>query len=279
MSVNIILDSTIDLSASSKAAAEIVPLTVHFGEEEYLDGVTINHQQFYEKLAESKVLPTTSQATPATFEKIFERITAAGDSAVVITLSSKLSGTYQSAVIAAEDFDNVYVVDSTNVTIGAGVLAEYAISCVQNGMSAKEIAQALEEKKDKVCMIAMLDTLEFLKRGGRISATAAFAGGLLNIKPVISIQDGEIVMLGKARGVKQGNQLVSQEIEKTGGIDFDLPVLLGYTGLSDELLNKYVQESTELWNNRAQDLSPVTIGSVVGTHAGPGAFAAAFFKK
>lgn len=279
MSVKIILDSTIDLSTESKRQAKIVPLTVHFGDEEYLDGVTINHRQFYEKLKESKSLPSTSQATPATFETLFQAITAAGDSAVVITLSSRLSGTYQSAVIAAEEFDNVYVVDSTNVTIGAGVLAEYALSCAAEGMEAGEIARALEEKKDKVCMIAMLDTLEYLKRGGRISATVALAGGLLNIKPVISIQNGEIVMLGKARGAKQGNHLVSQEIEKTGGIDFQMPVLLGYTGLSDDLLNKYIQDSAQLWNGREEGLSRTSIGSVVGTHAGPGAVAAAFFRK
>ena len=279
MSVKIILDSTIDLSAASKAQTVTVPLTVHFGEEEYLDGVTMNHQQFYEKLSETKTLPTTSQATPATFEKFFEDITAAGDSAVVITLSSKLSGTYQSAVIAAEDFDNIYVVDSTNVTIGAGILAEYAIRCAGQGMSAKEIAQSLDEKKDKICMIAMLDTLEFLKRGGRISATTALAGGLLNIKPVISIQDGEIVMLGKARGTKLGSQMVSQEVEKIGGIDFELPILFGYTGLSGELLEKYAQENRELWNHRNEEIPRTSIGSVVGTHAGPNAFAAAFFKK
>ncbi len=279
MSVKIILDSTIDLSAASKAHILTVPLTVHFGEEEYLDGVTISHQQFYEKLSESKTLPTTSQATPAAFEKIFEDITTAGDSAVVITLSSKLSGTFQSAVIAAGEFDNIYVVDSTNVTIGAGVLAEYAICCARQGMSAREIAQALEEKKGKLCMIAMLDTLEFLKRGGRISATAALAGGLLNIKPVISIQDGEIVMLGKARGTKLGSQMVSQEVEKTGGIDFALPILFGYTGLSDELLDKYIQENGTLWNNCTDEIPRTSIGSVVGTHAGPNAFAAAFFKK
>lgn len=279
MSVKIILDSTIDLSAASKAQTQTVPLTVHFGEVEYLDGVTINHQQFYEKLTESKALPTTSQATPATFEKVFQNITDAGDSAVVITLSSKLSGTYQSAVIAAEDFNNICVVDSTNVTIGAGVLAEYAVRCAQQGMSAGEIAYELENKKDKVCMIAMLDTLEYLKRGGRISATAALAGGLLNIKPVISIQDGEIVMLGKARGAKLGSQMVSQEIEKTGGVDFEMPILFGYTGLSDKLLEKYAQDNTELWNNHTNTIPCTSIGSVVGTHAGPGAFAAAFFKK
>ena len=279
MSVKIIVDSTVDMCADIKSQVTTVPLTVHFGEEEYLDGVTINHRQFYEKLLDCKTLPTTSQATPATFAKTFEAITAAGDSAVLITLSSKLSGTYQSAVIAAEDFDNIYVVDSTNVTISAGVLAEYALRCANNGMSAKEIAQALEEKKGSICLIAMLDTLEFLKRGGRISATAALAGSLLNIKPIISIQDGEVVMLGKARGSKQGSSLLAQEVSKTGGIDFDMPVLLGYTGLSDELVGKHLIENTALWGGTAPELPCTSIGSVVGTHAGPGGVAVAFFKK
>ena len=112
-----------------------------------------------------------------------------------------------------------------------------------------------------------------------ISATAALAGGLLNIKPVISIQDGEIVMLGKARGAKLGSQMVSQEVEKTGGVDFEMPILFGYTGLSGELLEKYAQDNAELWKNHTNEIPHTSIGSVVGTHAGPGAFAVAFFKK
>jgi len=124
----------------------------------------------------------------------------------------------------------------------------------------------------------MLDTLEYLKRGGRISKTVAFAGGLLNIKPVISLVDGEIVVLGKARGSKQGNNLLVSEIEKAGGVDFFKPVLLGYTGLNDDLLQKYIVDSAELWRYDASELRSTVIGSVIGTHAGPGAIAVAFFK-
>ena len=146
-------------------------------------------------------------------------------------------------------------------------------------MSAKEIAENLEKEKKHIIIVAMLDTLEYLKKGGRISAAVAFAGGVLNIKPVISVDSGEIIMLGKARGSKQGNNLLVQEIEKAGGVDFEKPVLLGYTGLNDTLLKKYVEDSKELWAHAKSDLNVQVIGSVIGTHAGPGAVAVAFFKK
>ena len=279
MSVRIIIDSTVDVSPELLDRVEIVPLTVSFGAEEYIDGVTITHEEFYNKLIESDVLPTTSQATPAAFADVFEKIAAAGDSAVVITLAHQFSGTCQSARIAAEDYDNIFVVDSGSVTLGAGILAEYALHCVDEGMDAESIAAALEAKKDDVCLIAMLDTLEYLKKGGRISATVAFAGGLLNLKPVVNIKDGVINMLGKARGSKQGNNLLVQEINKAGGIDFSMPILLGYTGLTDVLLKKYMTDSAALWENGVESLHYTSIGSVVGTHAGPGAIAAAFFRK
>ena len=279
MRVRIIIDSTTDLAPELRGQVEVVPLTVSFGTEEYIDGVTITHEEFYSKLIESDVLPTTSQATPAAFAEVFEEVAAAGDSAVVITVASQLSGTCQSARIAAEDYDNIYVVDSGSVTLGAGILAEYALRCARSGMTAAEIAGLLEKKKEDICLIAMLDTLEYLKKGGRISAAVAFAGGLLNIKPVVNVKDGVINMLGKARGSKQGNNLLVQEIEKTGGIDFDMPILLGYSGLSDALLKKYITDSALLWENGIDTLRYTSIGSVVGTHAGPGAIAAAFFHK
>ena len=269
MSVRIIIDSTVDVSPELLARVEVVPLTVSFGAEEYIDGVTITHEEFYNKLIESDVLPTTSQATPAAFADVFERI----------TLAHQLSGTCQSARIAAEDYDNIFVVDSGSVTLGAGILAEYALRCVDEGMDAESIAAAVEAKKEDVCLIAMLDTLEYLKKGGRISATVAFAGGLLNLKPVVNIKDGVINMLGKARGSKQGNNLLVQEINKAGGIDFSMPILLGYTGLTDVLLKKYMTDSAALWENGVENLPYTSIGSVVGTHAGPGAIAAAFFRK
>ena len=279
MNTRIIVDSTTDLMPEVKGRVSVVPLTVHFGDEEYIDGVTIDHKSFYEKLVETDVHPTTSQATPAAFMTEYEKVRAAGDSAVVITLSAKLSGTYQSAVIAAADFENIYVVDSASATIGAAVLTELALRYLDEGLEAKEIASRLEEEKKRILIVALLDTLEYLKRGGRISKTVAFAGAVLNIKPVIAVSDGEILVLGKARGSKMGNNLLEQEIEKAGGVDFSAPVLLGYTGLSDLLLRKYIEDSRRLWEEGLDEVRFTTIGSVIVTHAGPGAIAVAFFKK
>lgn len=279
MKVRIIVDSTADLIPAIKEKVTVVPMTVRFGNNEFIDGVTITHKEFYEKLVETDVMPTTSQATPAMFSEYFKEVSEARESAVVLTLASKLSGTYQSAMIAAADYENIYIVDSESVAIGSGILVELALQLADSGMTAKEIAEKLEQEKKKVLVVAMVDTLEYLKKGGRVSKTVAFAGGLLNIKPVLSVADGEINMLGKARGSKQGNNLLVTEIEKAGGVDFEKPLLLGYTGLSDVLLQKYIEDSKAFWENSKTELNTTVIGSVIGTHAGPGAVAVAFFKK
>ena len=278
MSVKIIIDSTADLMPAVKARCLVVPLTIHFDDEEYIDGVTISHKEFYEKLVETDVMPRTSQANPDAFAKEFEKVSAAGDSALVIVISSKLSGTCQSAMIAAADYDNIYVVDSGTGAIGAGILTEYALQLADEGLDAKSIAQKLDEEKKRIKIVAMVDTLEYLYKGGRLSKTAAIAGGILNIKPVLAIDDGEIKILGKARGSKQGNNFLVSEIEKAGGVDFERPVLLGYTGLSNALLVKYIEDSKKLWEDNRASLNSTVIGSVIGTHAGPGAVAVAFFK-
>ena len=279
MKTRIIVDSTADLSKKYKERAHIVPLTVHFGDEEYIDGVTIDNKTFYEKLIESDVLPTTSQATPIAFMKEFEEAKKAGEEAVVITVSSKLSGTYQSAMIASQDYENIYLVDGESAAIGSGILAERAFQLLDMGMSAKEIADRLEEEKKKVLVIALVDTLEYLKKGGRISKTAAVVGGVLNIKPVVAIEDGAINILGKARGSRMGNNLLAEEIKKAGGVDFTKPVLMGYTGISDALLLKYIEDSKHLWEGNLEEVCYESVGSVIGTHAGPGAIAVAFFKN
>lgn len=279
MKTRIIVDSTTDLMPEVKSRVSVVPLTVHFGEEEFIDGITIDHKAFYEKLVETDVHPTTSQATPASFQAEYEKVKQAGESAVVITLAAKLSGTYQSAVIAAGDYENIYVVDSGSAAIGGGILTELALQLRENGLGAKEIAERLGEEKGKVLLVALVDTLEYLKKGGRISKTAAFAGAVLNIKPVIAVADGEIRILGKARGSKMGNNLLVQEMEKAGGVDFSKPVLLGYTGLSDALLRKYIEDSKRLWETGLEHIRYTTVGSVIGMHAGPGAIAVAFFRN
>ena len=279
MCVRIIVDSSTDVSEKYREKIQFVPLTVRFGDKEYLDGVELSKHQFYELLVESDVLPTTSQATPAAFAEYLESVASAGDSAVVITLSSKLSGTYQSAVLAAEDYPNIYVVDSQSVAIGTGVLAQYAVELAQQGMGAEEIAQVLTQQREKVCVVALLDTLEYLKKGGRISKTVAFAGGVLNIKPVVTVQDGAVALIGKARGSRNGNNLLVEKIREAGGVDFERPVLLGYTGLSSALLEKYVDDSKALWADHVDKLDGCLLCSVIGTHAGPGAVAVAFFRK
>lgn len=279
MNVRIIIDSSVDIAERFRQDVKIVPLTIHFGEEELIDGLTIDKQRFYERLVECDELPRTSQANPTAFQKVFEEVTQAGEEAVVITLSSELSGTFQSACLAVQDYDNIYVVDSKNAAIGSGILTEYAIACAKKGMSAREIAEELECKKEDVCLIALLDTLEYLKRGGRISKTVAFAGGVLNIKPVVTIQDGKVEVIGKARGSRQGNNLLVEKIQESGGIDFDMPILLGYTGLSDALLKKYIEDSRDLWQEQAESLDSTLVCSVIGTHVGPGVVAAAFFRK
>ena len=272
------MDSTADLTPWGRSRVEVVPLTIRFGEEEYTDGVTIDSHTFYEKLIESDVLPTTSQASPYDYEEKFRRAVEEGHQVVCIAVSSRLSGTYQSACIAAEEFPGkVFVVDSQTIALGSAILTDYALSLVDRGLDAETIAWKLMQKREKFRLLAMLDTLEYLKKGGRISSTVALAGGLLNIKPVVCIENGEIKMLGKARGSRQANNLLVQEIEKAGGVDFHKPVLLGYTGLSDALLKKYIQDSSTLWEGRVEELPCSVVGSVVGTHAGPGAVAVAFF--
>lgn len=278
MSVQIIVDSTADLTPALKKRVLTVPLTVHFGQEEYIDGVTIDHQTFYKKLVSGDTLPSTSQASPAGFEEKYQQIRSAGNSAVVITVASKVSGTYQSAVIAADGYENIHIVDSGSVAIGSGILTELALQLADAGLDAAQIADRLEEEKKKLRVVAVVDTLEYLKRGGRISKTVAFAGGLLNVKPLLGITDGEILILGKARGNKQANNQLVNEIEKSGGIDFSRPVMLGYTGLTDELLQGFIATSQDLLSS-LPELRSTVIGSVIGTHAGPGAVAVAYFCK
>ena len=275
MSVKIIIDSTVDTSAATRGKCTIVPLTVRFGDTEYTDGVTISHQEFYQKLVSSKELPTTSQPTPDAFAQEYQKVVDAGDTAVVLTIASKLSGTYQSATIAAMDFpEQIFVVDSRNATIGSGILAELAVQLAEEGKTAKEIFDTLLAQREKVRLFAMVDTLEYLKKGGRVSKTVAFAGELLSIKPLIQVLDGKIEMAGKARGSRQANAMLQKQVE-TIGVDLTLPYILGYTGTESTLLEKFIAESGDLWTNADTTI----IGSAIGTHAGPGAFATAFFTN
>lgn len=278
MSVRIIIDSSSDFELDVAAAhgITVIPMKTIFGEQEFAEGVDITREQFYEKLVETDDFPRTSQVTPFEFTRALEGLEP-GDEALIITLSGKLSGTAESArVAAAQSPVPAFVVDSESVTIGERILAERAVEMRDAGLDAASIADALDREKKDIKVIATLDTLEYLKRGGRISAAVALAGGLLSIKPVVGVVDGEVAVLGKARGSKQGNNMLREMIAETG-IDFSRPVHLGYTGLSDKLLRKYVADSRDLFEGSVAELESSIIGSTIGTHVGPGAIAVAYF--
>lgn len=281
MSVRIITDSASDMSPAEHPALSVLPLSVSFGTDVYMDGVDIDHQRFYEMLVERDELPKTGQVNPYAFSQAIAEAREAGDEAVIITVGAKLSGTNQSArtALAEAPGGDVFVVDSNNVTLGERVLVEYALRLVDEGQGAAQIAEAVEAVRDRVVVIGLLETLEYLVRGGRLSAAAGAVGTLLNVKPVVAAEDGLIVQLGKARGSKNGRNLLNQKVEKAGGIDFSMPLALGYTGLSDAVLKKYIEDSAALWAGHTESELPVhTIGATIGTHVGPGAVAVAFFQ-
>ena len=285
MPVRIITDSGSEYQSSDHPALEVLPLTVAFGDDLFHEGEDLSHERFYELLAERPEHPTSGQVTPFVFGKVIGRALEEGDDVVVITMSSALSGTYQSACIAAEGArgkgtGTVRVVDSLNMTLGERIVVQYALQLLDAGATADEIADALEANVGRVHIFGLIDTLEYLKRGGRISAAAGTVGELLSIKPVITVRDGEVAVLGKARGSKNGRNLLRQQVEAAGGIDFDMPLLLGYSGLSDKLLRKYLADSRSVWEGKiAEEGIPVVmVGATIGTHVGPGAVAVAFFK-
>lgn len=282
MAVSIIIDSASDIlpAEAEKMGIVLIPLTVSFGDKEYRDGIDMSHTDFYEKLIESDDFPTTSQINPAVYSEYMEEILNKGDTPLVITLSGALSGTYQSACIAADDADGeVYVVDSRNVALGARILINRAVELRDQGKAASEIASILDEEKKKIRLLALLDTLEYLKKGGRISSATAFAGGVLNIKPVIAVVDGEVKLIGKARGSKNANNLLREMIKDSRGVDFTHSVCLAYSGLSDVYVKKYLEDSQDIWAGNIDEIPIVTVGAVIGTHAGPGAIAVSFFEK
>lgn len=280
--VRLIIDSGSDISKeeATKWGIDVLPLKITFGENDYLDGANITHDDFFCKLIESEHLPTTSQISPYDYEQVFKQVVDAGDTGVCITLASKLSGCYQSACIASEEFgDKIVVVDSESVCVGERILLEYALVKRNEGLSANEIAKCLEEKKKEVILLARLNTLEYLKKGGRISATTAGVGTILSIKPVVTLKDGEIQLLGAARGSKNANNKLMELVKSTGGIDFNEPFALAYSGLSNVELQKYIEDSVSIYSEYEGKLPTFTIGAAIGTHVGPGAIAIAFFGK
>lgn len=289
MAIRIIVDSSADIEEdyARDHGIQIIPMTITFGNEEFAEGVDITRTEFFQRLVETDELPRTSQIPPMVFQDIFQEIVTAGDTAVVITLSSHISGTYQSACIAAAPFkESVFVVDSENATIGERLLAERAWALREEGLSAADIAYCLDQEKKDIRLVASLDTLEYLHRGGRISGAAAAIGGLLSIKPVVGVVDGDVVVLGKARGSKASRNMVFEEIEKAGGVDLTRPIWVAYSGLSDKTARKYIADLLAIATEKGLISSPdeiemplTLVGAVIGTHVGPGGVAFAFFAR
>ncbi len=280
MAVTIMTDSASDISqeVAKKWGIVVLPLLVRFGEDEYLDGVTLSPYQFYEKLIETDEIPKTSQITPFDFGEAFRKEVEAGNDVVMFTLSSGVSGSYQSACIAAEDYPGkVFVVDSKQFCVSEYIIVERAVELRDAGKSAAEIATIMEEEKKEAHVIAIFDTLEYLKLGGRISSAAAFAGTMLNLKPVLTIEEGVVKILGKARGSRNGNNMLTEWANKLG-IDYDRPVCFAYSGFDDTMLQKYIHDQKDLYEGHLQELQIAEVGATIGTYAGPGAIAVAFFE-
>ncbi len=280
--IKLVVDSAsdIDQQEAEQLGVSLVPMEITFGEEQYLDGVTLSHTEFFNKLVESSEFPKTSQVNSQRFAEKFTELTADGSTVLCIVISSKLSGTCSSAMTAAKAFgEKVRVVDSMNVCIGERILIQYALQLIAKDLSINEIVAELNEKKNKIQLVALLNTLKYLQKGGRISKMVAFAGALMNVKPVIGIIDGEVKLTGKALGSKKGNNLLVQQINKSGGIDFTMPYATAYSGFSNDLLQKYLADSAALWQDHTDKVPMYMIGSTIGTHAGPGAIAVAYFSN
>ena len=282
MAVRIITDSASDIpqAAAEKWGIEVIPLKVRFGEEEFLDGVTLRPHDFYKKLVETDEIPKTSQISPYEYSEHFRAAEEAGDELIYFCLSSGVSGSYQSACIAASDFsDHIHIVDTKQFCISEYIIVQRAVELRSQGLNAKEIVDTITGEMDRVHVIAVFDTLEYLKLGGRLSSAAAFAGNLLMIKPVITIEDGKVKIIGKARGSKNSHNMLMEFVKKTGGIDFDRPICLAYAGFNDDVLRKYVEDSKVLYEGNEDKLQYAEVGATIGTYSGPGAIAFAYFEK
>ncbi|MFV0342706.1 MAG: DegV family protein [Anaerocolumna sp.] len=280
MNIKIITDSTSDIS--QKEAKElnitVLPLHVIFADGEYTDGIDLLPEEFYDKLIKSEKLPSTSQLTPEQYLPYFEEAKSNGDAIIVLTISSKLSGTYQSAVIAKDivEYDNIHIIDSQNVTLGLQILIRKTIDLVHLGDDIEKIVTEIEKSKHRIKLFAVLESLEYLKKGGRLSGVGAFAGTILNIKPIIEIKDGEVTVAAKARGLQSAYQKILQLIQQSGGMNMNSHYCIGYSAYKDNMNDflKAVEADLPLDSNY---VSP--IGTVVGTHAGPGVCGIAFFSN
>ena len=281
MAVRILMDSACDMSQerAAKLNVNVMPLKIRFGEDEYLDGVTMTNEEFYERLEKKEIIPKTSQIPPYEYEREFASAKEAGDQVLCFTLSSGVSGCYQSACLAAQGYEDcVSVIDTKQFCISELVIVERAIQLRDEGKSFREIDEIIREEMKDARVVAVFDTLEYLQLGGRLSKAAAFTGTLLSIKPVLTIEDGQVKILAKARGSRHAFKTMN---EVTGSLtpDYDRPVCFGFTGRTDETIMKYLNESAGFYGGNERGKNIVSVGAAIGTYAGPGAVAAAFFAK
>lgn len=280
MAVTIVTDSTCDIEPmkAKEMGIHIIPLKLRFGDEEFTDGVDITKEEFYQKLESSESLPTTSQIPPATFEAFFKKELEAGNQVFGIFLSAELSGTYQSATIAKGMLhsEDIFLVDSRTVTFGLGLLVREAAKLRDAGKNAAEIYASLEEMKGRLVFYGIVDTLKYLKMGGRLSGTAAIVGSILNVKPIVSIVDGKVVSVGKARGQKAAFEWV---LKKVGEEKRDERYGYYFASASDrQLLEDFFAFFGSTYPV-GEDFSKGEIGSIVGTYSGPRCVGVAFIRE
>ena len=279
--IRILTDSASDLlpAEAAQLGVSVIPLNVTFEDGTVIrDGVDLTPGEYYTRLAACRKLPTTSQPSPELFEQFFLEANAAGDEVIGIFLSQELSGTFQCAKLSADmaNVDNVHFVDSATVCLAEGLLVRLAVSLRDAGKTVDEIVAALELAKQHQHLVAVIDDLKYLRKGGRLPAAAAVAGGLLGIKPLITIQDGKVALAGRARGLPGAYVALFKKLDELGGIHPTLTSTVGYS-LS---LREIAPIQTYLRENLGLDEAAVgQIGCVIGTHAGPGAFGIAFFDK
>ena len=277
--IRIITDSASDITIeeAKKLGVEVVPLHVIFGNDVFMDGVDISHDEFYKRLEECEELPKTSQTNPAGFVEVFEQYTKQGDEILGIFISSKLSGTYQSAVIASQMIEDgkIHIIDSLNASLGLAVLVREAVKMRDEGKSADEIKSNIEELISKVRVIAVVDTLKYLKKGGRLSATSAIVGGVLGITPVISVVDGCVEVLAKTRGHKKSIKFMIDYM-KENVPDENHVVDFAYTRIIKNLDS--FKEACHPEFKRGEEETR-EIGAASGTHIGRGAFGGAYISK
>ena len=281
MPTKILIDSGSDINKfeAEKLGVILLPIEVNFGGETYMDGDTILAHEFYEKLESVKELPKTSQINNYRFNEEFTKHTADGSDIVYLSLSSRISGTYNNARLTAEDFNGkVCVVDTLNASTGMRVLVEYAIRLRDQGLNASKIAEKLEKVKSKVRVVAMIDTLKYLKMGGRISGAAALIGGMLSIKPMIGVIEGEIKVIGKCVGAKKAFAYIIDQVKKEG-VDLSMPHAYINSGNDLSNYNSFITTTEEIYGADHLNIAGHTLGATIGTHIGSGAVGVAYFAK